>query len=136
MRVDEWAQELAETVARGWGGLATMTVAACANAAASEEVIATARKTVAAAGWDFYEIDARSTFGYPARLQDAGYVILRDIRVPLRTGGGASKRIPTSDPEEPSDRDCRSPVSRKILFTCSACGMRAWSVEHISWNGI
>ncbi|WP_018775266.1 hypothetical protein [Arthrobacter sp. 131MFCol6.1] len=84
MRADEWAQELAETLAHGWGGLATMTVAACANAAASEVVIATARKTVEAAGWDLYVIDARWTVGDPSLLQDAGYVILRDIRVPLR----------------------------------------------------
>jgi hypothetical protein len=61
-----------------------MTVAACADAAASDEVIATARKTVAAAGWDLYEIDARRTVGDPSLLEDAGYMILRDIRVPLR----------------------------------------------------
>lgn len=84
MRADEWAQELAETLAHGWGGLATMTVAACADAAASEEVIATARKTVAAAGWHLYEIDARRTGGDPSLLPDSGYVILQDIGVPLR----------------------------------------------------
>lgn len=63
-----------------------MTVAACATAAASEEVIATAGRTVEAAGWDLYEIDARRAAGDPALLQDHGYVILRDIRAPLRTG--------------------------------------------------
>ncbi|WP_426996295.1 hypothetical protein [Pseudarthrobacter sp. N5] len=84
MRADEWAYELADTLAHGWGGPATMTVAACANAAASEEVIATAKKTVEAAGWDVYEIDARRTAGDPSLLQDAGFVILRDIQTPLR----------------------------------------------------
>jgi hypothetical protein len=61
VRADEWSHELADTLAHGWGGPATMTVAAGANASASKEVIATARKTVAAAGWDLYEIDARKT---------------------------------------------------------------------------
>lgn len=84
MKAEEWSQELAETLAHGWGGPATMTVAACTNATASDEVIATTRRTVEAAGWDLYEIDARRTAGDPALLQDAGYVILRDIRTPLR----------------------------------------------------
>jgi hypothetical protein len=61
-----------------------MTVAACANAAATEEVIVNARKTVEAAGWNLYEIDARRTEGDPSLLQDSGYVILRDIQAPLR----------------------------------------------------
>jgi hypothetical protein len=84
MRAGEWSQELADTLAHGFGGPATMTVAACANAAASGEVIAAAKRTVEAAGWDLYEIDARRTTGDPSLLQEAGYVVLHDIRMPLR----------------------------------------------------
>lgn len=84
MNAEEWGQELAETLAHGWGGPATMTLAACANAAASKEVIATARRTVEVAGWDLYEIDARRTVDDPSLLRDAGYVVLHDIRTPLR----------------------------------------------------
>ena len=84
MRAEEWSRELAETLAHGWGGPATMTVAACTDATSGQEVIEAARRTVEAAGWDRYEIDARRTTGEPSLLRDAGYVILRDIGVPLR----------------------------------------------------
>lgn len=45
VRAEEWSHELTDTLAHGWGGPA-MTVAACADAAAREEVIATARKSL------------------------------------------------------------------------------------------
>jgi hypothetical protein len=123
VRVDEWAQELADTLAHGWGGSATMTVAASANAAALEEVIATARKTVEAAGWDLFEVDACRTVGDPSVLQDTGYVILRDISdASSNRSIGADKRFPASPPEKHSGRHagcgvpgrdpCTSPPSR------------------------
>jgi hypothetical protein len=71
-------------LAHGHGGLATMTLAECANSAAVEDVITVARKNEEAAGWDLYEIDARSSEGNPSMLPAAGYIILHDIRTPLR----------------------------------------------------
>lgn len=83
MRADEWADELAETLADGHG-LATMTLAECANSTAVDEVIRTAQKTAEAAGWDLYKIDTRNAAGNPSLLPESGYVILHDIQTPLR----------------------------------------------------
>jgi hypothetical protein len=112
VRADEWADELAETLAHGHGGLATMTLAECANSAAVEDVITVARKNAEAAGWDLYEIDARSSEGNPSLLPAAGYIILHDIRPPAagRSPGGADWCLPASGPERPPGRDGRGRV--------------------------
>jgi hypothetical protein len=79
----EWAIELAETLAHRGHGLAQITVASYRGPAGRDEVIAIARRAGATAGWPVYELSATHITEEPSQLQETGFLILRDIDVPL-----------------------------------------------------
>jgi hypothetical protein len=81
----DWEEELAYALSTGPGAWSLMTVAVCSEVAAAEKVVAAARKVVTAAGLPIFELDARHAEADPRLLpQGPGYVILRDVGVPLR----------------------------------------------------
>jgi hypothetical protein len=86
MKLAEWGRELTESLADGPGAPALLTLAECGHATASDEVIDTARQAVHAAGWPLYELAADQIGGTPIAPQETGFLILRDVVVPLPPG--------------------------------------------------
>lgn len=83
MDAAEWAQELAYSLRVGPGAPSLLTIATCFGAAASREVIATAKRVVGEAGWPLYELMARGVAPDPSLLRENGFLILQDVRQPL-----------------------------------------------------
>lgn len=85
MNAAEWALELADTLAHSGHGLAQVTVASFRNAAGRDEIVETAVNITAIAGWPLCELSATSVDPDPSVLPEAGFVIVRDVDVPLPT---------------------------------------------------
>lgn len=80
---EEWATELAETLAHRSHGLAQITVASYRNSAGRDAVIETAKNGAAMAGWPVCEISATKADPDPLILPEKGSVVLRDVDIPL-----------------------------------------------------
>lgn len=85
MNAAEWGRELTESLEDGPGAPALLTLAPCADATASDEVIDMARQAVTAAGWPLYELTADQIGSPPLPPQEGGFLILRDVVGPLPT---------------------------------------------------
>lgn len=81
----EWAAELADTLAHRGHGLAQITVASYKNSVGRDEVIETAKNVAATTGWPVYELSAMRVDPDPSILPDTGFVVLRDVDMPLPT---------------------------------------------------
>lgn len=85
MNAAEWAVELADTLAHHGHGLAQMTVASYKNVAGRDAVIETAKNVATIAGWPVCEFSAMSVDPDPSVLPKTGFVVLRDVDIPLPT---------------------------------------------------
>lgn len=83
MKVAEWGEKLTESLADGPGAPALLTLAQCADAAASEEVMAIARRAVTDADWPLCELTPDQIEGIPFPPKESGFLILRDVIAPL-----------------------------------------------------
>jgi hypothetical protein len=86
MNLEEWGEELTESLADGPGAPALLTLAQCGDATASDEVMEMARQVVHAAGWPLYELSSDQIGGTPLPSQESGFLILRDVVAPLPPG--------------------------------------------------
>jgi hypothetical protein len=85
LNLPEWEADLRYALAAGPGAWPLVTVATCESPTASDEVIAVARRVVAARGLPIIELDARTVAGDPGLLpSDSGFVILYDVVLPHR----------------------------------------------------
>lgn len=80
---DEWAGELAYSLSLGSGAPALLSLTSCGDHGRQAEVVGTARAAVAAAGWPIYECAAGDLVDRNFRLEEAGYLVLRGVDVPL-----------------------------------------------------
>ena len=81
----DWAAELVDTLAHRGHGLTQITVASYTMSVGRDEVIATAKNVAATTGWPVYELSAMRVDPDPSILPDTGFVVLRDVDMPLPT---------------------------------------------------
>ncbi|QYF88478.1 hypothetical protein [Arthrobacter sp. PAMC25284] len=83
---EDWTENLAETLANDGHGLAVITLARYRDTAGRDKILETARGIADAAGWHIHEISAPLVSKYLYELPTQGFLILRDVDVPLPHG--------------------------------------------------
>lgn len=81
----EWGLELADTLAHRGHGLAQITMACYKDPAARDQILTQGKDVAAVAAWPVCEISAMDADADPFILPEAGFIVLRDVDMPLTT---------------------------------------------------